>query len=84
MRSGTLACEQVEAGETKKPGVNGTTVYLWWKRFYEEIRWHSTTNAPAGRSSKIACNSSELARQNRRVLPVSAAMGYKSAQNGRL
>ena len=52
----------VEVGETKgvvakKPSVNGTTVYLWWKRFCDENPWQ-TINAPAGRvlcSSKIAC-----------------------------
>ena len=52
----------VEVGETKgavakKPSVNGTTVYLWWKRFCDENRWQ-TINAPTCRvlcSSKIAC-----------------------------
>ena len=52
----------VEVGETKgvvakKPSVNGTTVYLYSKRFWDENRWQ-TVNAPAGRvlySSKIAC-----------------------------
>ena len=56
----TRAIRLVKTGETraavaKKPDVNGTTVYLWWKRFCDENRWQ-TINAPAGRvmcSSKI-------------------------------
>ena len=47
---------EAKGAVAKTPGVNGTTVYLWWKCFCEENRWQ-TKNAPADRvlcSSNIA------------------------------
>ena len=54
---GLAEVDETKGAVAKKPGVNGTTVYLLWKRLCDENRWQ-TINAPAGRvlcSSKISC-----------------------------
>ena len=30
---GLVEVDEAKGAVAKKPGVNGTTVYLWWKRF---------------------------------------------------